>query len=269
MKSEFDRDLESYVISTSVQKALADAGKIPWLRYTAAAGSALAMASAADAAIVYSGLQNITVLNTGAAGVDLDFDSVDEFAMRQDSQWWTFPSYWGTSNSAYVDGLANPAKFLLNGAGGLQKLSFGATISAGAGSFGTSGIVLRSGSGGGWSWSTWATSWWSSAPAAPAVAAAGSWANSVTGLAGFAFDIGGSEHFGWIRFHVDGYPYGTRTFTAIDWAYEDVAGAAIKAGATAVPEPAGLGLALLGGGAAGLAAWRRRRQAVQPDRADA
>jgi hypothetical protein len=83
----------------------------------------------------------------------------------------------------------------------------------------------------------------------------GRWNASENAFAGVRFQIGGADHFAWIRLHVgdtDGIP---SSLTAIDWAYESEAGQGIKAGE--IPEPSTL--ALLATGAAGLLAWRRRR----------
>ena len=85
---------------------------------------------------------------------------------------------------------------------------------------------------------------------------------------GVAFDMDGSEHFGWVGLEIEDGPLesagvneaGDLSFTVRDYAYEDEAGAPIAAGAAVVPEPstmAMMGLAALALGAAGRA--RRRR----------
>jgi hypothetical protein len=92
----------------------------------------------------------------------------------------------------------------------------------------------------------------------------GTWPNANnTGFAGVKFTEGGLTHFGWIRLKfgedAKGIP---NSITAIDWAYNDVAGAPILAGQTSsIPEPSNKGLALLAAGAAGLLAWRNRSRA--------
>jgi hypothetical protein len=79
----------------------------------------------------------------------------------------------------------------------------------------------------------------------------------MTGFVGLWWDIpGGSPHFGWARITVDG---GQFSLTLHDYAYEGEAGTGIPAGAGLVPEPATLGMLALG--AAGLAAWRKKRAA--------
>ncbi|TWT42679.1 PEP-CTERM sorting domain-containing protein [Botrimarina hoheduenensis] len=77
-----------------------------------------------------------------------------------------------------------------------------------------------------------------------------------TGVAGFRFQKEGATHYGWIRVRIEANEKGLPAVVeALEWAYEDEAGKAIRAGL--VPEPAGL--ALLAAGAAGVAALRRRQ----------
>lgn len=77
------------------------------------------------------------------------------------------------------------------------------------------------------------------------------------GFAGFRFDAGGTTLYGWAELTID--VTAPATVTISQWAYEDT-GAAIAVGATtaAVPEPSSLGLLALG--AAGVTAWRRKKQ---------
>jgi hypothetical protein len=75
---------------------------------------------------------------------------------------------------------------------------------------------------------------------------------------GFSFEDSDGTHYGWLRISVPG-DFGP--FVIHDYAYEDVAGAAIRVGQFAVPEPGSLAL-LLGGGVAALLA-RRRKAASQ------
>ena len=76
------------------------------------------------------------------------------------------------------------------------------------------------------------------------------------GIAGFAFQIGGQDHLGWIRLAIESDPTSGQPIAleALEWAYESTPGESIAAGA--VPEPTGIGL--LAAGAAGVAALRRR-----------
>lgn len=271
MKTDFDRDLQNYVLSTQTRTDAGEGTKADggsrWLRYSAAAGSALALASAADAGVIYSGLKNISVSatnGTSSAAIDLDGDGLNELTIGVrnggGTSWWTSPAT--SSKSAFVNGNQiywsvnqtwwgtnnNNAELLLNTTGNVQQLSSGATISSGP--FGYGKRLLRG-----------TDSWWT---------ASGTWNNSVTAFAGLKFEIGGNDHFGWIQLHIDGVSSGgTPKITAINWAYESEAGVAIRAGAgIPVPEPATHALFLLGGGAMGLAAWRRRRKTAARDLAN-
>ena len=67
-----------------------------------------------------------------------------------------------------------------------------------------------------------------------------------------------TELFGWIRI-AGGSTLGIPA-TIVDWAYED-SGAGILTGAGLIPEPSSLALGCLAAGAAGLAAWRKRKAA--------
>jgi hypothetical protein len=82
---------------------------------------------------------------------------------------------------------------------------------------------------------------------------------STTAFMGVEFrDASNNDRFGWIRItggSASGFPA-----TVVDWAYED-SGAGIQTGAGVVPEPNSLALGCLAAGAAGLAAWRKRKAA--------
>jgi hypothetical protein len=72
-----------------------------------------------------------------------------------------------------------------------------------------------------------------------------------------------SEHFGYIKVQVlfNGVPGYPDEVNIVEYAYNQAAGS-INAGQTGVPEPGTSALSLLALGAAGIAAWRRRRDEV-------
>ncbi len=79
----------------------------------------------------------------------------------------------------------------------------------------------------------------------------------VTAFMGVEFkDDSNRDLFGWIR--ITGGATGAFPATIVDWAYDD-SGAGIQTGV--VPEPSAAALGCLAAGAAGLAAWRRRKAA--------
>lgn len=91
------------------------------------------------------------------------------------------------------------------------------------------------------------------------------------GYYGLDFFMGGASYYGWVNvrdFHFFDFEYSPGqvfqipTLTLVDWAYQDQADTGIQAGEgrqPAVPEPSTI--ALLALGAAGLAAWRQRKEA--------
>ncbi len=86
-------------------------------------------------------------------------------------------------------------------------------------------------------------------------ATTGAVAPGTQGYAGFRFNAGGASYNGWIRLSVNA---GLLDFTSA--AYENVAGATINAGATAVPEPSTMAALAIGAvGVLGAVAKRRHR----------
>jgi PEP-CTERM motif len=86
-------------------------------------------------------------------------------------------------------------------------------------------------------------------------AAAQGWTLNTPGYFGFRFTSGANTHYCWARMTIS-----TGGFTINEAYYDDTPGQAIAVGALPIPEPASAA-ALLGLGAAGIAAWRRRRAA--------
>ena len=236
-----DRYCEAAETTRSVRRG---PGLRDWAMYTAAAGSALAATQSADAAVIYSGVQNIMVTRTAAStgfqtgAVDLNGDSVDDFGL---SLVWN--SFNATAGLAGLFG-AGGAYMLTSSTGSFggkaQRLSSSSYLNSGLGNLDNQGLLRFANVGG---------------------ASAGNWpGGNPTATSGFAgigfFDTGGDFHLGWLRLAIRNDANGLPDkITLVDWAYESVDGDPIHIGS--IPEPSSL--ALLAAGAAGVAAFRRRR----------
>ena len=190
---------------------------------------ALATASASHAGIVWSGLMNVPVpftfdgiyLNpfTGATATTLPAD--------WNAAPWLNPFFGGVDIGN--DALLRP---VITGADQVVNLGAGAAIGA-ASIFaaGESGSTTHVG------------------------AAANQFQLGTPGYLGFAFEPapGGATYYGWAQLTISN----TGAGTLHDWAYENAAGAAIRAGAVPVPEP---GTALFGLALLGTALTRRARR---------
>jgi hypothetical protein len=242
------QQLEAYVVAVRANRGRWKDRFGSWRAYAAAVGSGLALATSAEADIIYSGPnRNVSVtafgsasrsvhaMFTGGAGFNLFAEFTVTPFVRQ--RLWL-------SGGVNVLGLRlRPNPYNSNF---VKRLSSGAKISAGAGTFHPMDVVegrFRSG-------------------------IKGSFPPPKTGFAGVSFQVAGQTDYGWIRLKVTDAGAGDNSphqLTAVDWAYDNT-GAPILAGETqapsVVPEPSTFGLALLAAGSAGVLAWRRRRQAV-------
>jgi hypothetical protein len=219
-----------------------------WPRYAAAVGSALALASSAEASIIYSGVENLSCFST------FEYPRIsmagNAFVLWVIHHWSTWGRWYRVGMYASLEGQ------ILGTGGDLRKLASGANISGGVPGFGHPWRVRQRNTHG-----------YTNKP--QTVKYYGNWpAPSSTGFAGVKFTEGGQPHYGWVRLEYSAWPDGSPvSITAIDWAYNDVAGAPIRAGQTSdesgsslVPEPSGKALALLAAGAMGVLAWRKRRR---------
>lgn len=249
--SPLDTDLDHYSATArtvlDIRKPAKRLGELAL--YTAAAGSALALAPGADASIIYSGIRDITV-SFGSAGpgtyVDLNGDGADDIQFLVQR---ILPSTTaaGMINRSPDSGAATVA-FLLSPQGPLQKLPVSNYMSYGAGNLTVAFAFAREFNG--------STSAGNFAPGPNA---------STSGYAGFEIVSGTSHapHFGWmhLKLHVDGRGR-VDDFTLVDWAFQSMPRVPIHVADRSnppppVPEPSGL--AMLGLGAIGIAALRRKR----------
>jgi hypothetical protein len=211
------------------------------------AGSALALATNANASIIYSGVQNITASKPAGAAVG----TVGAGFTVGGAPWavQAFNNLSGRNSTASAKLHWTPGagqKFMASNSfsNRVKALASGAVISGGQPfDLFTHGILRLKNH--------------ASYP--------GLFLNSVNAFAGIRFTQAGNTHFGWIRLHVTTGPSDAVTATAIDWAYNDVAGASILAGegvTAATPEPSTVSMALLAAGAAGVLSWRKRRKQI-------
>jgi hypothetical protein len=258
-----NQQLEGYEISVQANRGQWKDRLGCWPAYAAAVSSGLALTTAADAGIIYSGPQNVSVTVNNGPGthssssnkpIKMNLAGPANFKI---SLSFNRSSYLGVVSSLGQAGLSRvgPLKqgnqFISNASGQLKRLAPGSIISSGK-KFDTDFFdrIIQKGATNGAS-----------------TTSRGTWPKSAKGFAGVKFQTGGQTHFGWIRLEwqdTNNVPINfPNKLTAIDWAYNDVAGAPIFAGEglpQAVPEPSTMALALLAAGSAGVLAWRRRRQ---------
>ena len=260
--AQLERQLDAYAASARVN------GSHRWKKnllsgsaYAAAAGSALAFATAAEAGIIYSGTLNTTislitfvgnsaVLKKGATGSIFGLNA--KMSLRFNSGRTSSSGKFRRAGAAYLVGNGN-LQFLAI-VPNLFKLNRSSHVPGTIGLFqDTARIHMRSS----FPFST-----------NKMIRRRGRFAKGVTGFAGFRFAAGtaGGQpayDYGWIRLKWDdsviaryaGFP---QFLTVIDWAYNDTPNAPIHVGDVA--EPSTLLLALLAAGVTGVQAWRRCRQ---------
>lgn len=204
-----------------------------WTRYlVAASGTALA-ASSASAAVVYWNPAD----HQADVGQSFSFDILTGTVTVSGG---SSASAFQVSNhdSDYVElvstaSLSNPVV----GGNRMARLSSGATIDGSSPFGGGTFVYFDYENDSGYPWNTGV--------------------DGTTGYIGLRFAISGQTHYGWAQFT---YNDVSNNIILRDFAYQDVAGAAIVAGASAIPEPASATL-LLALAAGSVATYRRRRAA--------
>jgi hypothetical protein len=220
-----------------------------WRAFAAAAGAGLAAASAADAAIIYTDPSSKPVANSGNFQTNIAIGSANVrlFAGSSAGGAWR-TNVIGISNKV---GVAHGTAELFATSHVFRTTNRNAKLFANGqliGSTGKHGTFKKNYAG-----------LRSHIFSAPNTHTGGNFLTGKTGFAGFDLPDG---DLGWIRLEISSNGSGLPdTITAIDWAYNDVAGATITGGQTgAVPEPSALGLLAMG--SAGVLAWRKRRNAA-------
>ncbi|MDQ8209480.1 PEP-CTERM sorting domain-containing protein [Coraliomargarita sp. SDUM461003] len=196
------------------------------LTYSAAATAAMVAGSQqADALIVYSGIQDLVISQGAAQILDLNGDSASDLSFKN----YIFGG--GNYQGANIYGTGKAVGFT-TGLNYMSLLSAGDDVSFTDPNYSTFPFSLSMAYG--------------NNPDSEFDTAS-------NGYVGLFFTSSSVNHAAWIRVSIDN---DAGTFTIHDWAYENVSGVDIQAGA--IPEPANLGL--LASGAAGLMALRKRRR---------
>ena len=264
---ELERQFDAYGVSAQANSAPGWKKQLmSWSVYAAAAGSALAFATAADADIFYSGpLKNagISLITSGgrvktsvtgpipklgSLALGLHFDSIVSTRGNRTR-----------SGSAFLRA-PNGGNFLIARTRNLVS-RLGTSYRLGvsfAGGFRRSALLYRRVERSGVN---------STGRPFRNTATLGFWPRGVTAFAGFRLFVGNVSgvpqyDFGWVRLrwdsaihpNVQGFP---TQLTAIDWALNTTPNQPIHV-PDPLPEPNSLSLALLAVGAAGVLAWRRR-----------
>lgn len=194
------------------------------IAYSLAAGAAASLAAtSADAAIQYSGVQDLAIGQFSSQNLNLDGDAYNDILLKN----YVFGG--GNYQGLYVNFFPGKVVGFFNGLGYASALQNGDLIDAST----TAGGPFQA-----------SMAYGGNNPSAEF--------NNVDGaFIGLEFPINATSHFGWVRVSIDN---AAGTFVINDWAYNDVPGEGLRAGQ--IPEPGTLGL--LAAGAAGLAAMRRR-----------
>jgi hypothetical protein len=253
-KSDLHSRLNSYVESVRrPQEGTREHRPSNWTAYATVAGSALAMASSASAAIIY----------TNGSPVTSSISSISKsvFAQRYDQP--GFPLAGRDLELALVQSHRSATPTLLSGFAEIFSSKF-------ANLFGDakSALVLKRLNSGD-AISSLAASWMRVGVLFDGNTSVGHEGVFNSGQAGLAAlrlpTAGGQFDYGWIRLEYSNGANGLPdSFEAIDWAYNNTPGMAIEAGqqVAGAPEPSTAAMALLAAGAAGVLALRRRKLPV-------
>lgn len=233
---------------------------------TAAASSALALAPAAEASIIYSGIRNVTAqldsarLNTSASAIAHIARSaygsvgIELYAERNANYLTSRGGYRSAGSQALIRGpeMISPPGSVVS------SREFGPAAPNSSNTYFIMWYQLRSSQGCPVSQSCYSTDRQSDSPASGTFR---------SGYLGMRFPDKDSHvpNYGWLHFQIDATDKGWfKDLTLVDWAYESVPGKAILVGDKGHPVPEPSGLALMALGAAGIAALRRRRERRAP-----
>lgn len=213
------------------------------IAYSLAAGTVFLSSVTAKATIHHTDFGSGIELYTDGAALDIDFDVTDGKT--------NFAVFFGTSNNRVNVNFKSDNASWRGGNG----WGTGGTINAGASAL-NFGDAVNSGALWGHEATHEATSTYGNMASLISLGwGGGNFINSTGKYLGVKFMIGANTNYGWIQVDVSGTSAGPTNAVIKGYAYEDTPNGQIVAGA--VPEAGSL--ALLAIGAAGLAAWRKKR----------
>lgn len=185
--------------------------------------AAMAAAGSTEAAVIYSGTQNISIAQFSSLNLDIDGDTQGDLTLKN----YVFGG--GNYQGATVNFFPGKMVTFNSGLFYVTALNAGFTVDSSAvGNF------------------TGSMAYGSANPNAQFNTASGK-------FIGLQFPSGTNNYNAWVRVNVNN---AGGSFNVVDWAYENIPGVGIVTGV--VPEPVS-SLGLLAAGAAGVAVLRRRR----------
>ena len=185
--------------------------------------AAMAAAGSTEAAVIYSGTQNISIAQFNSLNLDINGDATGDLLLKN----YVFGG--GNYQGATVNFIPGKMVTFTSGIAYVSALNAGFTVDTSAlGNF------------------TGSMAYGAANPNAQFNSASGK-------FIGLQFPTGANNYNAWVRVDVNNT---AGSFNVVDWAYENVPGVGIVTGV--VPEPVS-SLGLLAAGAAGVAALRRRR----------
>ncbi len=187
------------------------AGKLA--AYSAMAGAFVAAGTDANATIVYTDIDDVTYGIGEFYALDVDNNGTFDFLMQgvTNSSNWTFASVIGNFSSY---GYGGPSNMIVGYTGAI--LPYGSALNDGDEIGADNGFISN----------TYNRAWLASVYSGVTY---GPFADVTDKYMGVMFDIDGDIHYGWARLDVSLNPV---SVTVKDYAYDDVADAAIEAGAT-------------------------------------
>jgi len=195
--------------------------------YSLAAVAAAVAVQSADAEVIYSGVQDISIAQFSALNLDIDLDGFGDLTLKN------YVFFGGPYQGAAVN--FSPGN-LVSFFAGPSGFAYASALS--------SGFVIDSASVG--------PSFFGSMAYGPANPNA-QFNTASNKYLGLSFATGANLYYSWVRVSVNN---AAGTFVVHDWAYENVSGTGITAGV--IPAPPTLGL--LAAGAAGLGLLRGRQR---------